>query len=401
MEYWKIKIEDVQKALQQSGWTGWLLYDFRQSNELACRFLEIPKNTLLTRRFFYWIPQTGEPIKIVHRIESHVLDHLPGKIAPYSSYEELKSCLEKILDRHATILMEFSPKNAIPTVSKVDGGTIDLIRSFGTTIESSANLLQKYTSVWTPEQFDLHLKAADALQETVENAWKFIAQAIKNGKEIDELTVQHFLLKELEKQDCISDDPPICAVNEHSANPHYSPSGRVSKSLKRGDFVLIDIWCKKNVPGAVYADITRVAVIGDSPTKRQQEIFEIVKAGRDAAIALIKQRLEKKQPIMGYEVDQACRTVITEAGYGSYFTHRTGHNIGERDHGDGANIDSFETKDERLLLPGTCFSIEPGIYLPGEFGVRLEDNVYLSLDGKSFHITKGQQQEIRCPLTIV
>lgn len=398
MDHWKRKISEVQKALQQSDWSGWLLYDFRRTNDLACRFLEISPGALLTRRFFYWIPQKGEPVKIVHRIESHVLDHLPGKILPYSSYEELEALLKNTLKGYSQVVMEYSPRNAIPSVSKVDAGTIDLIRSFGITIESSANLLQHYTSVWTPEQYDLHLQAAEVLQKAVEKAWKHIGEAIANKKEIDELDVQRFILKEFEKHDCISDDPPICAVNENSANPHYSPSGRVSKPLKPGDFVLIDAWCKKDVPRAVYADITRVAVIADAPTLRQQEIFGIVKSGRDAAIALVKKRLKEKKPIMGWEVDQACRDVIIEAGYGAYFTHRTGHNIGERDHGDGANIDNFETKDFRLLLPGTCFSIEPGIYLPGEFGVRLEDDVYLDPDGKTFHITPGQQQTLFCLL---
>lgn len=396
MEHWNAKIDDVQKALINSGWSGWLLYDFRHSNDLACRFLEIPKSALLTRRFFYWIPQAGEPIKIVHRIENHVLDHLPGKMLAYSSYEELKRHLQVTLKGYANAAMEFSPLNAIPTMSKVDGGTIDLVRSFGITIESSANLLQPYTSVWTPEQFNLHLQAAEILQEAVEKAWKHIAEAVTNDQEIDELDVQRFLLKEFEANGCISEDPPICAVNDNSANPHYCPSGRVSRKLKQGDFLLIDAWCKKDLPHAVYADITRVAVIADSPTRRQQEIFNVVKAGRDAAIDLIKQRLEQNKPIMGWEVDQACRDIIDKAGFGNSFTHRTGHSIGERDHGDGANIDNFETQDFRMLLPGICFSIEPGIYLPGEFGVRLEDDVYLDTDGKSLHITKGQQQEIFC-----
>jgi Xaa-Pro aminopeptidase len=396
MDHWKKKISDVQKALQKSGWDGWLLYDFRRSNDLACRFLEIPKETLLTRRFYYWIPKTGEPVKVVHRIESHGLDHLPGKNHLYSSYEELENVLQTILQGHSHVAMEYSPRNAIPTVSKVDAGTIDLIRSFDISIESSANLLQHYTSVWTPEQFDLHSAASEVLQETVEKAWQKIGRAIKNQEEINEWDVQRFILSEFERNGCISDDPPICAVNANSANPHYAPARHTAKQLQAGDFVLIDVWCKKDVPNAVYADTTRVAVIADSPTKRQQEVFDVVKAGRNAAIELLKNRLKEGKPVMGWEVDQACRDVIAAAGYGSNFTHRTGHNIGERDHGDGANIDNFETKDFRLLLPGTCFSIEPGVYLPGEFGVRLEDDVYLDLDGKNMHLTKGLQQEIFC-----
>lgn len=389
------KIIAARESLINLGYDGWLLYDFRKTNDLACYFLEIPKDTLLTRRFFYWIPKAGEPVKLVHRIESHVLDHLPGKMIVFSSYEELEKVLASVLKGSSKVAMEYSPRNAIPTVSKVDGGTIDLIRSFGVSVESSADLLQPFTGVWTHEQFKSHVAAAEVLQNAVEAAWQLIAKAVKNHERISEVDVQKFILGEFERNGCIADDPPICAVNGNSANPHYSPLAVGSQQIKAGDFVLIDVWCKKNTPHAVYADITRVGVVGNSPTERQQEIFGIVKAGRDAAIALLREKLKSGEPVMGWEVDQACRDVIDAAGYGQYFTHRTGHNIGERDHGDGANIDNFETKDFRRLLPGTCFSIEPGIYLPGEFGVRLEDDVYLDLNGKDFHITKGMQEEIK------
>ncbi|HEV8051312.1 MAG TPA: M24 family metallopeptidase [Parachlamydiaceae bacterium] len=394
MSLWKLKLTTVQESIKNSGYDGWLLYDFRKSNDLACHFMEIPEETLLTRRFYYWIPQIGEPIKIVHRIESHVLAHLPGKELVYSSYEELEKQLAIVIKHTSRIAMEYSPRNAIPTVSKVDAGTIDLIRSLGATVESSADLLQPYTSIWTPEQFVSHKAAAEVLQNTVELAWKIIAKAVKNNDKINEADVQRFIIGEFEKHGCIASDPPICAVNANSANPHYSPTSQGSQEIKSGDFVLIDVWCKKNTPHAVYADITRVGIVGAQPTKRQQEIFDIVKAGRDAAIALVSKRLKSGEPIMGWEVDQACRDVINDAGYGQYFTHRTGHNIGERDHGDGANIDNFETRDFRKLLPGTCFSIEPGIYLPGEFGVRLEDDVYLDANGRELHLTVGMQEEI-------
>lgn len=398
MVVWKEKLIPLQQAIQKAGWDGWLLYDFRKSNDLACRFLEIPKDTLLTRRFFYWIPKTGQPIKIVHRIESHVLAHLPGRVTTYCSFEELEKNLAAVLSGKAKVAMEYSPRNAIPTVSKVDAGTIDVIRSFGVAIESSADLLQSFISVWTPEQFDMHIAASEILQHAVEKAWEFIAKAIKNKKLINEVDVQRLLIEEFAKNNCFSEDAPICAVNSNSANPHYSPIPQEASAINPGDFVLIDVWCKKNLPHAVYADITRVAIVGKSPTKRQQEIFNSVKAGRDAAISFLRRRLQSSQPMRGWEVDQVCREAIIKAGYGEYFTHRTGHNIGEKDHGDGANIDNFETKDLRLLLPGTCFSIEPGIYLPGEFGVRLEDDVYLDLDGKNLHLTKGVQEEIFCIL---
>lgn len=396
MEKWQKKIFTVQQSISEAGWDGWLLYDFRNTNDLACRFLELPKGTLQTRRFFYWIPKTGNPIKVVHRIESHVLDHLPGEVREFSSYEELEKRLLPILSNASKIAMEYSPRNAIPTVSKVDAGTADLIRSFGVEIESSANLMQTYTSVWTPAQFDSHVAASVVLQSTIEKAWKHIAEALKANIFIDEADVQQLILREFASHQCVADDPPICAVNENSANPHYSPEKRTARQIKQGDYVLIDAWCKKNTAHSVYADITRIAVIAPEPTMKQQKIFDIVKAGRDAALDLLKKRRQAKELIMGWEVDKICRDVIIKAGYGEYFTHRTGHNIGEKDHGDGANIDNFETKDFRSLLSGTCFSIEPGIYLPGEFGVRLEDDVYLNIDDEGMHVTPGLQDKIFC-----
>jgi Xaa-Pro aminopeptidase len=396
MKNWEKKLTTVQQSISKAGWDGWLLYDFRNTNDLACRFLEIPKGTMQTRRFFYWIPKTGKPMKIVHRIESHVLDHLPGEMSVFSSYEELEKKLQETLSKASKIAMEYSPYNAIPTVSKVDAGTADLIRRFGVEIESSANLLQHYTSIWTQAQFESHLAASEVLQNAVEKAWKHIAEALKTNTPVDEADIQQLILEEFELHNCIADDPPICAVNANSANPHYTPEKGTAQKIQRGDFVLIDTWCKKNTPHSVYADITRVAVISQAPTKRHQEIFDVVKAGRDAAIALLKERRQAKKLVMGWEVDQACRDVIIQAGYGEYFTHRTGHNIGERDHGDGANIDNFETKDFRSLLSGTCFSIEPGIYLPGEFGVRLEDDVFLHVDDEGMHITPGLQDKIYC-----
>lgn len=396
MPEWKEKLIFIQKAIQKNGWDGWLLYDFRKSNDLACHFLGIAKESLVTRRFFYWIPKVGDPIKIVHRIESHVLAHVPGNSFLYSSYEELENHLRSVLVNAKKIAMEYSYRNAIPTLSKVDAGTIDIIRDFGVEVESSGDLLQNYTCIWSPEQFQSHCEAAIVLQHTVEKAWNLIVDSINKGKTINEFQVQCFILQEFENNGCMTEAPPICAVNAHSANPHYSPIENSSSVIKRGDFVLIDVWCKKRSPHAVYADITRVAVVDNSPTKMQQEVFCVVKAGRDAALDLLRQRVLSGYSIRGWEVDQVCRETISKTGYGEYFTHRTGHNIGERDHGDGANIDNFETKDFRQLLPGTCFSIEPGIYLPGKFGIRLEDDVYLSLDGKGLHVTPGLQEEILC-----
>lgn len=385
------RLHSIQQSLQKASWDGWLLYDFRKTNDLACRFLEIPHNKMCTRRFFYWIPARGNPIKIVHRIESHVLEHLPGESVLYSSWSELDGQL-KILEGLKKIAMEYSPRNSIPYVSKVDAGTVDLVRSFGVEVVSSADLLQQYTSVWSPDQLESHLVATNVLEEAVAKAWKLIGKAVAEKKKISESDVQQFLLDEFERRGCFAEEPPICAVNAHAADPHYSPSPPTATLIKPNDFVLIDLWCKQKKPQAVYSDITKVGVVAAKPTVQQQKIFNLVKEARDAAMTLLQQRLQAGKPIMGWEVDQACRDVIEKAGFGPYFTHRTGHNIGERDHGDGANIDNFETQDRRLLLPGTCFSIEPGVYLPGEFGVRLEHDVYLEPDGCSLRTTPLQTE---------
>lgn len=391
------KIKSVQKSLTSIACDGWLLYDFRKSNDLALRFLEIPSEKLITRRFFYWIPSKGKAVKIVHRIESKILDHLPGKTIFYSSWHELEKAVKTVLKNSNKVAMEYSPLNAIPYVSKVDAGTVELVRGYGIEVISSANILQAYTSIWTPNQLNMHLAAAEVIEHAVIKAWQLISKHIKNRKKITEFDIQQFLLDEFAKEGCVCDDPPICAVNSHSADPHYCPEKKSASAIKAGDFILIDLWCKQNKPHAVYADITKVGVAASAPKKRQKEIFSIVKQARDAAMNLLKKCLKEKQTLCGWEVDQTCRDVINDAGYGKYFTHRTGHNIGEKDHGDGANIDNFETKDFRELLPGTCFSIEPGIYLPEEFGVRLEHDVYINLNGKDLLVT-GLQEEIVCLL---
>lgn len=389
------KISDVQKTLTKHNLDGWLLYDFRRNNDLACQFLEIPSDRLLSRRFFYWIPQQGTPKKIVHSIESQVLDHLPGDILRYHTWQEIESHLATILKGKKRIAMEYSPRNAIPAVSKVDAGTVDLVRDCGVEVFSSADILQQYTSVWDQHKLKTHLAAAEVLCQTVDKAWSLIGNAIRKKQSITEYDVQQFILEEFAQRDCTTADSPICAVNAHSADPHYSASKSNSSKIHQGDFILIDLWCKQKVPHAVYADITRVGVAATSPTPRQNEIFNIVKRARDAGTELVKQRFSTGKTIKGCEVDQCCRDVITSAGYGDRFIHRTGHNIDENDHGNGAHLDNLETRDNRQLLLGTCFSIEPGIYLPQEFGVRLEYDVYVSLDGK-VQITGGIQESIKC-----
>lgn len=366
-----------QQLLQELSLDGWLLYDFRHSNRLACKFLDISDDAMLTRRLWYWIPAEGEPVKVVHKIESHHLDHLPGSKKEYASWKELDSILKELVS--GRIAME---------TSVVDAETVDRVRGAGAEVVSSADLLVRL-SAWDQDKLDLHLQAAQVVDEAVAKAWAIIEPGVT------EYEVQQCILEEFARCGCITADTPICAVNEHSADPHYMPTADNHATIRKGDFILIDLWCKRDLPRATYADITRVGVLADAPTDRQREIFDIVKAARDASTNLVRERYAEGKPVAGWEVDRIGRDLITDAGYGDNFVHRTGHNIDETDHGDGANIDDFESHEERLLLPGTCFSIEPGIYLPGEFGVRLEYDVVIGMDG-SVTVTGGIQDAIEC-----
>lgn len=387
------KVKFAQKLINESNLDGWLLYDFRRSNPLACDFLSLSPHQLLTRRFFYWIPRTGQPCKVVHAIESHILDPFPGTSHVYCTWKELEDRLKVILEGSKSIAMEYSPRNAIPYVSKVDAGTIEMIRSFGISVESSANLLQHFTSLWDEAKFNMHLEAADALSDIAEQTWALIRRNLANHIPQTEYSIQQFMWQQIDSRGFETSDAPICAVNAHTANPHYIPQADSSLPINKNDFILIDLWCKKKQAGAVYADITRVAIADSKPSPKQKEIFEIVRQAQKTATRFVEERFARKQPVQGWEVDQACRDIIDRAGYGPYFIHRTGHNIDESDHGHGAHIDNFETHDNRLLLPRTCFSIEPGIYLPGEFGIRLEYDVFIHPDGR-IQITGGEQNEI-------
>jgi Xaa-Pro dipeptidase len=391
------KIRDVQRRLVEQGIGGWLLYDFHRRNELAVEFLAVPEERHLTRRFFYWIPARGEPVQIVHQIESTVLEHLPGEKRLYLRWQTLDELLAGVLKGAGRVAMEYSPLCAIPYVSKVDGGVVDLVRAHGVEVVSSAPFLQHYTAVWDEAQLASHLAAAEVLDKTVAGAWQLIAEALKKNQLLTEYDVQQWILGEFERLGCVTDVAPNCSVNAHSADPHYEPQKEGSSLIQKGDFILIDLWCKQKHAGAVYADITRVGVADEAPTLKQKEIFEIVRTARDTATAFIQGRLERKEEVKGFEVDLVCRQVIADAGYGEFFTHRTGHNIHTQTHGPGANIDSLETLDERPLIPRTCFSIEPGIYLQGSFGVRLEYDVYISKEGK-LHITGGIQAQLNCLL---
>ncbi len=389
------KIEQVQKYLNEMDIDGWLLYDFAKTNPLLYQFLEMPQDAIYRRRFFYWIPKKGKPVKIVHAIEPYVLDAWIGEKKIYSSWQKLHAELESVLQGSKSVAMEYSPKNEIPYVSLVDGGTIDLVRSFGVDVVSSSSFLPHFTAVLNDEQAQSHIRAANRLDTIVSDAWNWIKNHLNQNKNITEYDVQQKIVQDFHKNGLFTDTPPNVSVNANSANPHYLPNKENAKPIKKGDFILIDMWAKESKPHAVYGDITRVAVAAEVPTKKQSEIFTLVRKAQKAAIALVEERFKKGQKVLGFEVDDVARKIITDGGYGPQFIHRTGHNIGVELHGSGAHIDNLEMHDVRQILPGTCFSIEPGIYLEGQFGVRLEVDVYVDKNGKVL-VTGGAQDEILC-----
>lgn len=388
------KIQLAQKYLLEQKIDGWLLYDFARCNNLLYLFLDLPPDITYRRRFFYWIPAKGEPIKIVHAIESHVLDAWPGEKKVYSSWQILHQELASVLRGHKKVAMEYSPMNEIPYVSRVDGGTIDLVRSFGVAVVSSSSFLPHFTAVLDESQAQSHLRAGKMLDLLVQDAWDWIAKHLGEGKAITEYDVQQKIVADFAKHKLVTDTPPNVSVNANSADPHYFLTKRSAKPIRKGDFILIDMWCKEDSPRSVFADITRVGVAKQRPTEKQEAVFQIVRKAQKAATEFVRECFRKKRTVAGFEIDDVARSIIVESGYGREFTHRTGHNIGEELHGSGAHIDNLEMHDVRPILPGTCFSIEPGIYLEGEFGIRLEYDLYVDLQGHVF-VVGGEQDEIQ------
>jgi Xaa-Pro aminopeptidase len=371
-------IESIQKALQQDKLDGWLFYSFRGSDPIAENILRLDHAKFTTRRWFYLIPATGTPQKIVHAIETGTLDSLPGDKQVYLPWQQLHQTLRERLSGMKKVAMQYSPMNAIPYISRVDAGTLELIRSFGVEVVSSADLVQVFEAVWTEEQLNTHLYAAKHMREIVDEIVKEVGRRLRSNVSVTEVEIQEFILKQYEQRDLTAGHPPIVAINAHSADPHFAPNLEDNLPMKKGDFLLVDMWSKRRMPHAVYDDITWTFFIGDSVPSEHQRIFEVVRNGRDAAIKAAQERYRKGEALYGWQIDEEARQSITKAGYGEYFIHRTGHSIHEEVHGNGANIDNLETKDSRRLMAGTCFSIEPGVYLKGKFGVRSEVDMYLS-----------------------
>ena len=388
-------IHAIQQALKDAKLDGWLFYSFRGSDPIAANILAIPtEGHMATRRWFYFVPQSGEPIRILHSIERDVLDNLPGKKLIYLPWQQLHSHLKNTLtasSAHPRIAMQYSADAAIPYLSRVDAGTIELLRSFGVEIVSSADLVQRFESAWGDEQLAMHDEAARGLYDSVKGAFEEIGKRITAGTPTTEYDIQQYILNCFTDRGMFSKDPPIVAVNANSAMPHYGPTREHHSAINKGDFVLIDLWAKLDRPNAVYADITWTSFVGDKVPDEVTKVFNIVRDGRDAATDFVREAFAAGRTIYGWQVDDVCREVIQKAGYGEYFIHRTGHNIHTEVHGNGANIDNLETKDERVLIPRTCFSIEPGIYLEGKFGVRSEIDVYVS--DREARVTGGDPQK--------
>jgi len=375
-------LDAIQAALRQFGFDGWLLYDFRGSNILAQRVLKMPAGFHGSRRYFYFIPATGTPRKLVHRIETDVLDHLPGERTVYLRWQELEAGVAELVSGCGTVAMEYSPRNGNPYISRVDAGTVELVRSFGCTVASSGDLISMFESVLSQEQLESHLRASDITNAAFTRVWAFIAARIKACGAVQEQEVCDEILKHFEEHGATTYSPPIVGVNANGGNPHYATGTGANTTIREGDFVLVDLWARLKPAGSCYSDLTRTGYVGSEVPARFTEVFNIVAAARDAGIACA--------------VDDAVRNVIERAGYGEFFCHRTGHNLAQEVHGNGTHMDNLETCDQRRILPGTLFTIEPGIYLP-EFGVRSEIDVYVHPDGR-VEVTGGPVQTEVVPI---
>jgi len=385
-----VDIKEIQKDLRAAKLDGWLFYDFRGRDPIAQRLLKLPEG-MRTRRWFYFIPAKGAPRKLQHKIETAALESLPGAALFYAGYAELQANLKKLLAGAKRVAMQYSPKNEIPYVAMVDAGTIELVRQAGAKVVSSADLVQKYEACWTAEQLASHRAAGAAIDRIVGEAFALAAKCAREKKSLTEYDLQQFILREFAAAGIVADDGPDVAVGANASDPHYGPTAETAAAIREGDFLLLDVWGKTREKGSVYYDITWVGYLGVTVPKKIAEVFGVVREARDTAVELIRSRVAAGKELQGWEVDKAARDVIEKAGYGKYFFHRTGHNIGEAIHGNGANMDDLETHDVRRVIPRTCTSVEPGIYLK-DFGVRSEVDVYIG-EGETF-VTGAVQREV-------
>lgn len=372
-----MQLNEIQRVLAELKLDGWLFFDHHERDPLAYRILGFRPARHVTRRWYYYIPAHGEPQRLVHRIESGMLDALPGTKTVYSSWQTQADGLRAMLAGVKRVAMQYSPECAIPYVSMVDGGTVELIRSFGSEVISSADLIQLFEARWSESQRESHWEAGRRVDEVRRASFAEIGRQLKAGELVTEWTIKQFVLTSFERAGLFTDHGPIVAVNANASNPHYEPTQSENLPIRQGDVVLLDMWAKLKDPAdAVYYDITWTGYAGPAAPSEVVNVYNVVAGARDAAIQHVQSASDSRESICGYEVDDACRAHIVEHGFGEFFVHRTGHSIGQDVHGTGANMDNLETHDVRRIIPRTCFSIEPGIYLP-KFGIRSEVNMYV------------------------
>ena len=386
----KVDIGEMQKDLRGAKLDGWLFYDFRGRDPIAHRILDLPAG-MRTRRWFYFVPAKGAPKKLVHKIEAGSLAVLPGETLHYADQKELRDNLKKALGKSKKVAMQYSPKNAIPYVAMVDAGTIELVRSLGTKVVTSADLVQKYEACWSKEQLDSHQVAGRAIDRIVREAFDHAAKCVREKSPLNEYDLQQFILKKFNEAGIMTEEGPDVAVNANASDPHYGPTREKSSPIREGDLLLLDVWGKLKEANSVYYDITWMGYLGASVPEKYAKVFRVVREARDRAVELIRSSVKAGKPLQGWQVDKVARSVVEKAGYGRYFFHRTGHSIGTSVHGNGVNMDGLETQDERHLIPCTCNSVEPGIYLQ-EFGMRTEVDVYVGQ--KEARVTGAVQTEI-------
>lgn len=386
----KIDISEMQKDLRSAKLDGWLFYDFRGRDPIAHRILELPPG-MRTRRWFYFVPVKGTPKKLVHKIEAGALAAVPGDTLYYAGQNELRENLKKAIGKAKKVAMQYSSKNAIPYVAMVDAGTVELVRSLGAKVMTSADLVQKYEACWSKEQLESHLAAGREIDRIVRETFEYAAKCVKEKKALNEYDLQQFIVKKFDEAGIVTEEGPDVAVNQNASDPHYGPTREKSSPIREGDLLLLDVWGKQKSANSVYYDITWMGYLGASVPEKYAKVFRVVREARDRAVELIRSSVKGGKPLQGWQVDKAARAVVEKAGYGKYFFHRTGHNIGTSVHGNGVNMDGLETQDERHLIPQTCTSVEPGIYLP-EFGMRSEVDVYV--DEGEARVTGAVQTEI-------
>ena len=387
-----LPIDAVQRALKEEGLDGWLLYDFHGSNPIAARIAGLDGGKkMATRRWFYLVPASGEPRGLVHAIERHNLDGLPGEKRAYAGRQQLEAGLQDLLRGLKRVAMEYSAGNNIPYLSRVDAGTLEVVKQFGVDVASSGDLVQRFEAIWTDAAYQTHVAASERLYRIKDRAFDLVRQRTRSGAALNEYELQQLMVEWFREEGLVSSDAPNVSAQENAGDPHYAASQENSRAIRPNELLLLDLWGKLPTPGAVFADITWVGYTGAAVPDEFAKAFAAARDGRDAAIDLVKSSVANGKDLRGWQVDRACRDVIDATGLGRYFIHRTGHSLGEEVHGNGVHMDDYETRDDRKLIPGTGFTIEPGVYTD-RFGVRTEINMFI--EEREARVTGPLQHEI-------